>query len=290
MKKLLLFGTLAFGLNAFGQVPNYVPTNGLVSWWGFNGNANDESGTGNDGAVNGATLTTDRFGNPNSAYDFDGVDDEILIPNSGSLTINETTALSFSFWIETSNTSIQRVLSKRNFTGNLGVGMEILTGADSIRFYYGDGPGSYVYEPISNNSIVYNAYTHIVVLVDQNTNLITSYVDGNLESVSLDFSSVTGSIDNISALSIGGTGGGDFPFNGKIDDIGIWNRLLNECEITELFSGQDCNVGIEELTQGEKKLVKIIDFMGRETEYKPNAPLILIYSDGTRERVMKLEE
>jgi hypothetical protein len=48
--------------------------------------------------------------------------------------------------------------------------------------------------------------------------------------------------------------------------------------------------GIEELTNGKKMLVKIIDFMGRETEFKPNTPLIFIYSDGTRERVMKIED
>jgi hypothetical protein len=48
--------------------------------------------------------------------------------------------------------------------------------------------------------------------------------------------------------------------------------------------------GIEELFQNEKELVKISDFMGRETEYKPNTPLIFIYSDGSRERVMKIVE
>jgi len=49
-------------------------------------------------------------------------------------------------------------------------------------------------------------------------------------------------------------------------------------------------IGLEELIQSEKELVKIVDFMGRETEYKRNTPLIFIYSDGTIERVMKLEE
>ena len=48
--------------------------------------------------------------------------------------------------------------------------------------------------------------------------------------------------------------------------------------------------GIEQLTNTKKELVKIIDFMGRETEFKPNTPLIFIYSDGTRERVMEIEE
>ena len=61
MKNLLLLGALALSINAFGQVPNYVPSNGLVGWWGFNGNANDESGNGNNGTVNGASLIIDRF-------------------------------------------------------------------------------------------------------------------------------------------------------------------------------------------------------------------------------------
>ena len=47
--------------------------------------------------------------------------------------------------------------------------------------------------------------------------------------------------------------------------------------------------GLEELSS-YKELVKIIDYMGRETEFKPNTPLIFIYSDGTREQVMKMEE
>ena len=54
------------------QVPSYVPTNGLVGWWPFNGNANDESGNGNNGTVNGAFSTSDRFGNNYSAFNFNG--------------------------------------------------------------------------------------------------------------------------------------------------------------------------------------------------------------------------
>jgi hypothetical protein len=44
----------------------------LIASYSFSGNATDESGNGNDGIVYGATLTTDRFGNANSAYEFDG--------------------------------------------------------------------------------------------------------------------------------------------------------------------------------------------------------------------------
>jgi len=46
--------------------------NGLVAYYPLNGNANDESGNGNNGTVHGPVLTTDRFGKANSAYEFDG--------------------------------------------------------------------------------------------------------------------------------------------------------------------------------------------------------------------------
>ena len=54
----------------FGQIPSYISQDGLVGWWLFNGNANDESTNSNDGTGYGATLITDRFGNENSAYEF----------------------------------------------------------------------------------------------------------------------------------------------------------------------------------------------------------------------------
>ena len=75
------------------NIPSYVPKNGLVGWWPFNGNANDESGNGNNGVVNGATLTTDRNGTLNSAYSFDGVSN-IKIVNSNSI----QNIKSVSFW------------------------------------------------------------------------------------------------------------------------------------------------------------------------------------------------
>jgi Concanavalin A-like lectin/glucanases superfamily len=54
------------------ELPSNLPKDGLVGWWPFNGNANDESGNENHGTVNGAKLTLDRNGKENSAYSFNG--------------------------------------------------------------------------------------------------------------------------------------------------------------------------------------------------------------------------
>ena len=83
MKKLLLLFAVGLTTALSAQsIPSYVPTDSLVGWWPFNGNANDESGNGNNGTVNGAILTSDRIGNNGSAYDFDGINDAIDIGNS----------------------------------------------------------------------------------------------------------------------------------------------------------------------------------------------------------------
>ena len=73
MKKLFLTLTLVLFVIAFGisqDLPSYVPTDGLVAYYPFNGNANDESGNGHHGTVIGATLSSDRDGNENGSYNF----------------------------------------------------------------------------------------------------------------------------------------------------------------------------------------------------------------------------
>jgi hypothetical protein len=87
---LLIFTTSLL----FSQVPSYVPTNGLVGWWPFTGNANDLSGNGNHGIVNGPTLIQDRFGLANCAYSFDGINDFIQAPNYTS-----NSSFTFSCWV-----------------------------------------------------------------------------------------------------------------------------------------------------------------------------------------------
>ena len=92
-----MFIAFMFVSTSYAQIPPYLPTNGLVGWWPFNGNANDESGNGNHGTVNGATLAVDRNGNANSAYSFDG-NSGITIPHSTSLNIGSS--CTFSFWLK----------------------------------------------------------------------------------------------------------------------------------------------------------------------------------------------
>ena len=72
MKKIFLITILSVLIPLWNitDLPSYVPVDGLVAFYPFNGNANDESGNGNHGTVNGATLTSDRNDVQNSSYGF----------------------------------------------------------------------------------------------------------------------------------------------------------------------------------------------------------------------------
>ena len=99
MKKILLFSFILGNLyNLAAQVPTYVPMNGLVAWYGFNGNATDLSGNNNTCIVNGATLTADRNGVANSAYAFNGTNNW-LETTQPSTNFSATGSFSFSIWV-----------------------------------------------------------------------------------------------------------------------------------------------------------------------------------------------
>src|SRR5438045_1722727 len=94
-----LFGILTITLALAVQMirAQSFLTNGLVAYWPFDGNANDASGSGNNGTVNGSTLATDRFGNLNSAYSFDGMSSIITVPASSQF---DATNHTLSLWVK----------------------------------------------------------------------------------------------------------------------------------------------------------------------------------------------
>jgi hypothetical protein len=103
--KLFILGlALSFSVSLFAQVPTIVPTASLEAWWSFDGNANDLSANANNFTNNGSTsLTADRNGIANSAYNFNGINQYLLV-NSPSFSFAQTDSFSVSFWTQkTSN-------------------------------------------------------------------------------------------------------------------------------------------------------------------------------------------
>lgn len=102
--KLKLFFLIVIIVTS-NSLQSQIPTNGLVGYWPFSGNANDSSGNNLNGTVNGAVLTVDRFGNSSSAFNFDGIDDYILV-NDDDLLSFPNNEFTFSFWVNPTLTQL----------------------------------------------------------------------------------------------------------------------------------------------------------------------------------------
>lgn len=257
---LLSFGLFMTTQIIFSQVPSYVPSNGLVGYWGFNGNANDQSGNGNNGTVNGATLTTDRFGNANSAYSFDGVNDYIRCLNVGAI---GNSSRSVSFWLKSNSNFPGSIISYGNndvssqdfriIQNGLGVCGQngdvscVITGSGRGVQYVSNNNWDF-FTVVYDNSIGTNL-TNIKIY--KNGILNTSYCDENSSNV-LNTSSVN-PITFGCYHWLNYTGNKQF-LSGVLDDIGIWNRALTAQEITAMYNGVNysdtCNAVSGSLTQG----------------------------------------
>ncbi len=229
MKKLTT--TILFFIIASFAIAQGSLDSGLVAFYPFNGNANDESGNNNNGAVSGASLTQDRFGINNKAYSFNGTDNYINIADNPNLFSDE---LTISWWYKLTETP-----------GPASVVIGWVEGGHRYQQFFSGGqlsylngynvaqPGMYFNPIYSLNDL--NVWKNVVVTY-QKTSTSTSttliYVDGELKqtdnhTLAMDY--VPG-ID----LSIGKNHNGNF-FKGYLDDFRIYNRNLNALEILALY-------------------------------------------------------
>lgn len=196
-------------------VEQQLPTQGLIAYYPFNGNANDESGNGNNGTVHGALLTTDRFSASNSAYIFSGTTEYIntnFTPNN---------IFSISIWYNKS----------QNQKDNAGLFSTYSGGFNYSGVYYAMNESTDWIRCDGNSLDAFHtpalSWKHIVIV--SNGTRVKVYEN---TSVKLDF---TGATHHSNHLVIGDSRYNGRYFAGKIDDIRIYNRALTDNEITILY-------------------------------------------------------
>ncbi len=261
MKSLLLVTLATLGLTASTMsqnLPNYVPSNGLVGWWPFNGNANDESGINNNGTVYGATLTTDRFGNSANAYSFDGISNHIRVSdnnNNNNNSLDLVQDYSMSVWVNlTGHVYSPCIITKHlGNIDNIGTYTYLLSSQTANYPYYilqqatphfdnsteTTVPTSYELNQWYNLSCTYNKSQQRLIHYINSIAVDTVNVLYDIQNTSIDLLFGATFIWDMNTL--------DYFWNGKIDDIGIWNRDLTSQEITDLFNS---NSGITGFNSG----------------------------------------
>ena len=121
MKHLLLTALLcSFYINAVTQVNL---NQGLIAYYSFNGTANDVSGQNNNPTYNSTTLTTDRYGNANSACNFDGINNYMIVP--GTAGMNTATAMTVAMYFNTELTTLQNLIGKINYNSGEGAQFQV---------------------------------------------------------------------------------------------------------------------------------------------------------------------
>ncbi len=221
-------------------------TDGLVAYYPFNGNANDQSGFGRHGTVHGAILSPDRFGIPNNCYAFNGVSDYI----DASTTINDViNTFTVSMWFNTTNAHF--AYPSANFLiwpshgvltwGDSSVGAGISAGVDKLQ----------VWEHTADYLVIVVEYDgtltgwNFVTLVYSNR-VPGLYVNGAFvgqgsESLRNPVRPSNGQKYEPVFRERGGFGGGQQDastnqmYQGRIDDVRIYNRALSGSEVQQLF-------------------------------------------------------
>jgi hypothetical protein len=258
-KQLLCFIILAIFGSANAQVPSYVPTNGLVGWWPFNGNANDESGNGNHGTVNGGVSnTSDRAYNLNSAFRFNGIDGVISVPSLNSLSYSP---ISYSAWI---------ILNTYLPSGN-GFKFKAIIGRNTASVEEGGvigifSDGFFNNGACDNNLLMWrggpfngdvphsgakpdtNKWCHVVYTQDY-TGKWNWYINGKKTS-SGTFINLQNHYNFFQIGSCNNQSNSNTFWDGKLDDIGIWNRALDSNEVKLLYNGCNKSITLQPINQG----------------------------------------
>ena len=243
MKNFILTACAVFAFITFANaqtIPSYLPTSGLVGWWPFNSNANDESINTNDGLVNGATLTADRFGTVNSAYSFNGVSNYIEVPSNVQLSF--TSAYSISVWVNlvafnSGGFPYQPAIVSKINGGDWYGGYELRGTSDAagvLKNISTSGNIGGLNVALNKSGLNINQWYNSIVTY--NGLKLKLFIDGTC----VDSLNSTGSLQTSSTpLRFGRRGGGpsyDCWLNGKIDDVCLWNRALTNCEIKQLYT------------------------------------------------------
>jgi hypothetical protein len=232
---LLIAGTF-IAVNGFAQTSL---TSGQVAYFPFNGNANDASGNGYNGTIyGGVTPTTDRFGNPNAAYAFDGSTGYIDISQNSTLNVL-TTNVTVSAWIR-QGAAIPNgysIISKSNTKVGNGWMFDTYSCSTSsgrrLRLQTGGNNNSCNVPGSTDYSLM--QWHHVVATISGTSGYV--YLDGNLDGSGNVGIIPTNTLD----VFIGYTHvtqGADATawFNGAIDDVRIYNRALSAGEVQQLYA------------------------------------------------------
>ena len=193
----------------------FPPPSGLVGWWPAENNAEDIQGANNGVLESGANFSVGEVG---QAFNFDGVDDSVLTPS-----INIGAAFTVELWMfPTSAGGFQHLVSNDFTSSNYGA---LYYSGNIVRYYQGSN------EQVESGAVPLNQWTHLALTYDGSADRL--YVNGNLIATS----AATHSENFNNALRFGyAVTTQDQHFQGKLDEITLYNRALTGAEVRSIVN------------------------------------------------------
>lgn len=222
-------------VNSTNEVLNVGVGSGLVGYYPLNGNANDYSGNGYNGAVSGATLAIDRFGNADSCYSFTNYPSYIEINHNSVL--NMTRIVSMSFWLKMTSFKDEYAV----VVGKSGIPISatnvsylvLVKNTGLVRLASSDSLGTYRYADSATGVISLDTWYHCCAIFDCDTGYFDCYIDGN--RVINSYENKEDIYASTTTLFLGSRLA-SYEYIGSIDDVRIYNRALTTTEIAQLYA------------------------------------------------------
>lgn len=233
---LALISTISEAQN----LPSWLPSNGLVAYYPFNGDAGDSSGNQLHGMLlGGVTFTSGRNGQPNSAASFNGTTTYVEIQDDPKLRFRNGTVV---YWIKTSAVSAQTIITKSNYTN---ANNEMYT--TSINFpSIGNVGAAAKYNSNCQGGVGWRNNQTAANINDNNWNMIA--VTFRSDSIVIykngqKINAVSTPLTRMDSCA-GGTfrigrnwSGANSSYSGQLDEMCLFNRVLSNQEILDIYNG-----------------------------------------------------
>lgn len=237
-----LFVIIVLSVIIYSNSNAQIPSNGLVAYYPFTGNAGDSSGNNYHGTTYNVSLVVDRFGNSNSAYKFEGnTNSRIEIPSTGLKNNN----YSYSVWININSLGANGALSSvfEVAQGGNATGQGISVANNYLGSAKGINGGGYNQTAVPSVWVVStktlpstSRWYHVVFVRGDKFQYL--YINGVLSDSFKSATTLLPEYGNPVKAMFGVRCNLIQPFNGIIDDAALYNRVITPCEVMQLYTGK----------------------------------------------------
>ncbi len=171
-------------------------------------------------------------GDIDTSVAFDGVDDRVLVPYSAAL---NPANLTVSVWakVEGGAGAYRSPITSRTASG--GTQGYVIYAASNNRWEFWTGSGAGGWDILSGPLVVNGQWAQVVTTFDSATSTKRLYVNGQLYGSRAGAYAPVTAVANALSIGSGGDGGTDYRFNGKIDEVAVYNRPLTRADVARQY-------------------------------------------------------